>query len=110
MAMSFEGYDNRKGWWFHGNGSFISNGYVIYKEGLNGNPPNPIALTQGTNLVSLLGNRDAEANAAFAKIIHVLKSIADAAAAEEDAYLRLKVAQMLKDKDKRPEVAWINKI
>lgn len=38
---------NSKGWWFTGGKSFMSNGYVIYKNGLDGNPPNPTAMLQG---------------------------------------------------------------
>ena len=38
---------NSSGWWFTGGSSFMSNGYVIYKNGLDGNPPNPNAVLQG---------------------------------------------------------------
>ena len=109
MSMPIEGFDNKKGWWFAGNGSFVSNGYVIYKNGLDPHDPNPIALGYGENLTgNLLGNRDTETNAAFAKIVNVLKSIADASAASEEKYLRLKMGQMLKDNT--IEVKWFNKI
>ena len=39
----YQGYGS-KGWWFTGAGSFISNGYVIYTNGLDGYAPNPIAV------------------------------------------------------------------
>lgn len=42
--MSTQGFDDKRGWWFAGNGSFISNGYVIYSNGLDGHDPNPLAL------------------------------------------------------------------
>lgn len=35
---------NSKGWWFDGGTSFMSNGYVIYYNGLNDELPNPTAL------------------------------------------------------------------
>ena len=92
MSMPIEGFSKEKGWWFTGNGSFISNGYVIYKNGLSPHDPNPIALGYGEGLTdSLLNNRNAEANAAFAKVIGILESVAKASAASEEKYLRLKV-------------------
>ena len=42
-----EGWDS-KGWWFTGAGSFVSNGYVIYSNGLDGWLPNPNAILQGS--------------------------------------------------------------
>ena len=41
-----EGLDS-KGWWFTGGTSFMSNGYVIYKDGLDSWAPNPNAIAQG---------------------------------------------------------------
>lgn len=50
---TIHGYDS-KGWWFTGAGSFMSNGYVIYKNGLDGDLPNPTAIQQGLTYRSRL--------------------------------------------------------
>lgn len=48
-----DGYD-QNGWWFTGGTSFMSNGYVIYTDGLDDWPPNPTAIAQGRTYESRL--------------------------------------------------------
>jgi len=51
--MSMEGFTSN-GWWFTGGTSFMSNGYVIYRDGLGGYDPNPFAIKQGNSYNSRL--------------------------------------------------------
>jgi len=85
MAQIIEGMDKQKGWWFTGNGSFVSNGYVVYVNGLDGNDPNPIAT--GQFKTSLMDSTNTSKKTAFSSFIGTLKAIADAAAASEEKYL-----------------------
>lgn len=106
----YQGYGS-KGWWFTGAGSFISNGYVIYTNGLDGYAPNPIAVGQGGNLLSnLIDDRNEEKNAAFSKFISTLRAVADAQAAAEEKYLKLKLDQLFRSNTSGIEVSYLNKI
>lgn len=56
--MSFE--------YFKGDGSFIKNNYAIFREGLGGQDPNPIALDRGYEAgYSLLGKVSYHGNYSF---------------------------------------------
>ena len=66
--MSFE--------YFKGDGSFIKNNYVIFREGLGGQDPNPIALDRGYEAgYSLLGKVSYHGNSSFSKLISYLERI-----------------------------------
>lgn len=86
---------NSKGWWFTGGSSFMSNGYVIYTNGLDGWLPNPNAILQGrTYDFRLFDARSMDQRASYFKFITQLQQIVDKAAANEEAYLKMKLDQL----------------
>lgn len=86
---------NSKGWWFTGGGSFMSNGYVIYVNGLDGWLPNPNALAQGFEYDKrIFDTRSMDKRASYFKFISTLRQVAEKAAAGEEKYLKLKLAEL----------------
>ena len=91
-----EGYGSQ-GWWFTGGASFVSNGYVIYKNGLDGWLPNPTAVLQGRTFNErLLDTRSQDVRSSYAEFIDQLETIAARAALNEEKYLRMKLDQLKK--------------
>ena len=85
------------GWWFTGGTSFMSNGYVIYKKGLEGYPPNPIALGQaGTYQNRMFNYRSMDKRSSYYQFITQLQTIAERAAANEERYLEIKLQELKK--------------
>lgn len=79
---------NSTGWWFTGGTSFMSNGYVIYTNGLDGYPPNPTAVAQGnTYAYRLFDQRSMDKRSSYYQFTASLKAIADRAAANERQFL-----------------------
>lgn len=79
---------NSKGWWFNGGTSFMSNGYVIYSNGLDGEPPNPTAVAQGnTYAYRLFDQRSIDKRSSYYQFTTQLKAIADKTAANESKFL-----------------------
>lgn len=102
-----EGLDS-KGWWFTGGTSFMSNGYVIYKDGLDSWAPNPNAIAQGiTYDYRMFDQRSLDSRASYAQFIKYLTDIADRAAQNEKKYLKLKLEQLRQSKI---DVNWLDKI
>lgn len=102
-----EGWDS-KGWWFTGGGSFVSNGYVIYSNGLDGWLPNPNAILQGSTFQArLLDTRSMDKRSSHYQFISQLQAIADKAAADEHKYLTLKLEYLRKTDI---DVEWRDKI
>ena len=102
-----EGWDS-KGWWFTGAGSFVSNGYVIYSNGLDGWLPNPNAILQGSTFQTrLLDTRSMDKRSSHFQFISQLQAIADKAAADERKYLTLKMEYLRKSDI---DVEWRDKI
>lgn len=102
-----EGMDST-GWWFTGGTSFMSNGYVIYTNGLDGYPPNPTAVAQGnTYAYRLFDQRSMDKRSSYYQFTASLKAIADRAAANERQFLQMKL-QQLRASD--INVAWTDKI
>lgn len=89
-----QGYDS-KGWWFTGGTSFMSNGYVIYTNGLDGWPPNPTAIAQGRTYESrLFDQRSMDQRSSYYQFTSQLRAIANRAAANEKRYLEIKLQQL----------------
>lgn len=89
-----QGYDS-KGWWFTGGTSFMSNGYVIYTDGLDGWPPNPTAIAQGRTYESrLFDQRSMDQRSSYYQFTSQLRAIANRAAANEKRYLEIKLQQL----------------
>lgn len=106
-SLRIEGI-NSSGWWFTGGSSFMSNGYVIYKNGLDGNPPNPNAVLQGRAYdYRLFDQRSMDVRASYYQFISHLQAVADKAAANERKYLQLKLSQL---QESDIEVAYLDKI
>lgn len=86
---------DQNGWWFTGGSSFMSNGYVIYKSGLDGNPPNPTALLQGnTYAYKLFDYRSTDKRSSYSQFTTHLHSVAERAAENEERFLTLKLQQL----------------
>ena len=107
QSARIDGMDS-KGWWFQGAGSFIRNGYVIYTNGLDGYPPNPIALGHGNELQSRLVDPSLANNSIFMRFINQLLKVADAQAENEDKYISFKLEQLKQNSD--VDVNYLNAI
>ena len=89
-----EGLDS-KGWWFTGGKSFVSNGYVIYTDGLDGWLPNPNGLLQGDTFVARnLDRRSDDKRSSYYQFVNKLQQVAARAAANEESYLKMKLEQL----------------
>ncbi len=85
--MSFE--------YFKGDGSFIKNNYVIFREGLGGQDPNPIALDRGYEAgYSLLGKVSYHGNSSFSKLISYLERIQVREARKEREFISKKLTKL----------------
>ena len=85
--MSFE--------YFKGDGSFIKNNYVIFREGLGGQDPNPIALDRGYEAgYSLLGKVSYHGNSSFSKLISYLERIQVREARKEREFISKKLIKL----------------
>ena len=85
--MSFE--------YFKGDGSFIKNNYAIFREGLGGQDPNPIALDRGYEAgYSLLGKVSYHGNSSFSKLISYLERIQVREARKEREFISKKLIKL----------------
>ena len=85
--MSFE--------YFKGDGSFIKNNYAIFREGLGGQDPNPIALDRGYEAgYSLLGKVSYHGNSSFSKLISYLERIQVREARKEREFISKKLTKL----------------
>ena len=85
--MSFE--------YFKGDGSFIKNNYAIFREGLRGQDPNPIALDRGYEAgYSLLGKVSYHGNSSFSKLISYLERIQVREARKEREFISKKLTKL----------------
>ena len=85
--MSFE--------YFKGDGSFIKNNYAIFREGLGGQDPNPIALDRGYEAgYSLLGKVSYHGNSSFSKLIDYLERIQAREARKEREFISKKLIKL----------------
>lgn len=85
--MSFE--------YFKGDGSFIKNNYAIFREGLGGQGPNPIALDRGYEAgYSLLGKVSYHGNSSFSKLINYLERIQVREARKEREFISKKLIKL----------------
>lgn len=109
--MSMEGFTSN-GWWFTGGTSFMSNGYVIYRDGLGGYDPNPFAIKQGNSYNSrLFDSRSMDKRSSYYKFTKQLSEIANRAAASEKRFLELKLAQLRHNNSEfQIQDSWLNKI
>lgn len=82
---------DEKGWWFTGNKSFMSNGYAIYANGLDGDPPNPTAVAQGQGYAIrfFVDRAENDARSSYAQLISYLVRIATRAEQNEKALIQL---------------------
>lgn len=95
--MSFE--------YFKGDGSFIKNNYAIFREGLGGQDPNPIALDRGYEAgYSLLGKVSYHGNSSFSKLISYLERIQVREARKEREFISKKLTKL---KEVLPEEYYI---
>lgn len=85
---------NQNSWWFTGNGSFVSNGYVIYKGGLDGDLPNPIALNQGGKEYNRIISPSTNPLSNYSQLINYLNKIKDMEAEKEKEFLRAKLSEL----------------
>lgn len=61
---------------FGGNKSFMTNGYVIWRNGLDGDPPNPYGVYQGdTYIQRMLYDRSLDVRSSFYKLLVYLQAI-----------------------------------
>lgn len=105
--MAIQAFDKEKGYWFTGNGSFVSNEYVIYANGLDGNPPNPIATKYG-NIFNL--DYIDKRRGPFEEFISLLTTAAERAAINEKLNLKLKLQQLRRNNTAGFDVLWFDKI
>ena len=85
--MSFE--------YFKGDGSFIRNNYAIFREGLGGQDPNPIALDRGYEAgYSLLSQVSYHGNSSFSKLINYLERIQVREARKEREFISKKLIKL----------------
>ena len=111
QAQETQGADSKKGWWFVGNGSFVSNGYVVYVNGLDGEDPNPIANGSGAKMRNnLVGGPEDSKRRSLSAFISTLTAIADASAASEKKYLEMKLQQLYDSNKSGAEVKYLDKI
>jgi hypothetical protein len=65
-----------KGYRFSGGTSFMSNGYVIWRNGLDGEEPNWLGVQQGTTYVNrMFYDRSMDVRSSFRKFVDFLSSI-----------------------------------
>lgn len=89
---------SQQGWWFTGGGSFMSNGYVIYKNGLEPDLPNPNGLLQGaTYLNRMFDNPIISNRSSLGQLINQLNTMADVQAANEAAFLSAQLDELYKN-------------
>lgn len=80
---------------FGGGTSFMSNGYVVYPGGLQGQEPNPYAVKQGNSYIDkMFYIRSTDVRSSFYQFIEYLKALGDQEAAKEQAYLQQKINTM----------------
>lgn len=100
--MSFEDYfsteKQSKYRWFRGNGSFPTNHYAIFYDGLGPHNPNFIALNRGFEVTSkYLRNVSLGGKSSFGRFISYLEKIQQKEANKENKYLTLKIDKMRTD-------------
>ena len=80
---------------FSGGTSFLSNGYVIWRNGLAGQEPNYFARQQGGTYVNrMFYTRSLDTRSSFYQFTHYLAQIQQKEADKERAYLNLKLEKM----------------
>ena len=81
--------------YFKGDGSFIRNNYAIFREGLGGQDPNPIALDRGYEAgYSLLSQVSYHGNSSFSKLINYLERIQVREARKEREFISKKLIKL----------------
>ena len=80
---------------FGGGTSFMSNGYVIWKQGLDGDEPNWLAKQQGNTYIQrMFYDRSLDQRASFFKFTEYLQQIEQKEANKERKLIELKIQQM----------------
>ena len=85
----------RNSYRFSGGTSFMSNGYVIWKQGLDGDEPNWLAKQQGNAYIQrMFYDRSLDQRASFFKFTEYLQQIEQKEANKERKLIELKLQQM----------------
>lgn len=102
--MGFNNYfstgkdENNRNKWFRGNGSFPTNHYAIFYNGLKPHAPNFIALNRGFEVTSkYLNSVSYHGNSSFNRFISYLEKIQEKEEVKELQYLLLKIDKMKAD-------------
>ena len=84
--------------YFTGGSSFMSNGYVIWRDGLAGEAPNLYGVKQGgTYVTKMFYSRSLDVRSSFYKFVTYLQAIQKKEADKEQQYINLKFSEFKKN-------------